>query len=372
MTLIATLKMEGYIGLIGDLLISNNDIDPHKIKIHLDTPTIQNINSVLKNGEISALAQKLALINNRIAIGWAGNFKDARSVIKNIYDAEMSSKLSYSDLMGILKSYGKGQDRFYLIGIITKFIDGEIINVNYFGWDSHKGLIHPKEEGKFLKTLYRFGSGSEDLIDMVDRAIGAKKGESTSIGSGFILGTVGLMGNLIGEQLRHHSGVDLLYGGGYEGIVFRNTEMKKIDKILFVNLEIKKISNKFEISFFPFIKVLYQNDVLKIVRYEIQNSSTNGGEFEGETKFFYMEPIYRTLNHDEISQLIFDHLNYEISNLSIHLPQINETFNRALYNQDQNAHYLILEEETNKFKVLLTDKFGKEVMPKVEELLANL
>lgn len=275
--------------------------------------------------------------------------------------------------MGKLKNYGRGQERFYLIGMIIKSIEGEKINANCFGWDSHEGLIHPKEDGQHIKTLYRFGSGSEDLVNIIERIPEAPKlGQNTSIGAGYILGTVNLMGILIGEQLRHGHGVDSLYGGGYEGIVCRGKKFEKIDKILYVNLEISKKSNKFKIKIFPIIKALYQNDVLKIIRYDIHNSSTNDGEFKGEIKLFYMEPIYRTLNHDEISQLIYDHLNYIFSTLTIHLPQINETLNTVFCHQEQNAHYLILKEETNNFKISFTDKFEKEIMPKVKELLANL
>jgi len=77
MTMTAAFCVESYPVLVGDILLSGLEVLGKEVHI----PTIGNIDSVFPEGSgfsIVGLCQKLCIVNDRIAIGWAGKRFSAR------------------------------------------------------------------------------------------------------------------------------------------------------------------------------------------------------------------------------------------------------------------------------------------------------
>jgi len=77
----AAFCVESYPVLVGDILLSGLEVLGKEVHI----PTIGNIDSVFPEGSgfsIVGLCQKLCIVNDRIAIGWAGKRFSAATVLK--------------------------------------------------------------------------------------------------------------------------------------------------------------------------------------------------------------------------------------------------------------------------------------------------
>ena len=81
MTLIASLVIEGYPVLLGDLLLSTKESDSDISKMRIKIPSLGNIPVSQDGYYISGLSQKLSLIGDRIALGWAGSRIVAKIII---------------------------------------------------------------------------------------------------------------------------------------------------------------------------------------------------------------------------------------------------------------------------------------------------
>jgi hypothetical protein len=127
MTLIATMEIDGFPVLIGDLMLSMENSNQEESKSHFKLPTMLDVDSLQNYRVISGLAQKLALINDRIAIGWAGDYISAKMVIKEIYEAEKSSNLTFVDFKEILAGFvGSGIREVNLACLVVSGKHGKV------------------------------------------------------------------------------------------------------------------------------------------------------------------------------------------------------------------------------------------------------
>lgn len=104
MTAVARLTINNFPVLIGDLLLSNEELD--KKVIHL--PTVGSHTIVFPTGSgftISGLRQKLTVIGDNLTVGWAGNRLAAKAIVKELIEINQSSPSPYQHFLIISMAY---------------------------------------------------------------------------------------------------------------------------------------------------------------------------------------------------------------------------------------------------------------------------
>lgn len=220
MTLIASIIRFGTPVVIGDLLVST----PRRLGVpKLSTPVAANINAHLPEGTeyvISDLSRKLAIVGDRLAIGFADTLFAARPILTDIRTQVASHQYKRSDLDEFLKDFPPSY-----LGQMPVSVCGFLMEeqATLFGAGAQQFTTSTGE------GVFAAGTGTDELKQLLagleSTATDEERARNPVAGS--ILSVMGATAMMLGEQIRTKKNIDAFFGGGFEIVAF-NGEMRSI------------------------------------------------------------------------------------------------------------------------------------------------
>ena len=101
MTLVASILGKGLPVLLGDLLISREGEVADSV---ISVPSVGEISASAFGYTAVQLRQKLCIINDGLAVGWAGSRTAATTVIRDLLSAAKGQEFSKTDLENFFKN----------------------------------------------------------------------------------------------------------------------------------------------------------------------------------------------------------------------------------------------------------------------------
>jgi hypothetical protein len=163
MTLVTTIRERGLPLIIGDLLISGRETPGHSARV----PTAGLIDRVFPAGSgftIVGLRQKIAIINDHCAVGWAGSMVGAAHIIRALRAEGQRGPLTpprVHEIIAGAKSELREGESPSLVGFVTEIVNGGSLGVYRF----HDGGV-TFETNSFGK-MFAAGGGVDGLRAML-------------------------------------------------------------------------------------------------------------------------------------------------------------------------------------------------------------
>lgn len=316
MTLIAGFTVNNAPILIGDILISGKEYQQPPVKI----PTVGDVSEVFPGGSgftVVGTRQKICIISDNLAIGWAGSYVAAKVIIQDLIRKSKATSFTCE----YIESYFEGIDEDIAnlgVELIITIIDSNRTRGAIYRYDSMA------QNSLQLGQFFLGGSGADDMREAIE---GFVKAAPKATSSGLDQNTIPLtMAALLTSRLLTHdlaSKKSLLqyYGGGYEIAYFEKTEFKKLDDISYLFWTVHcEDSKRIGVSSFP-LRILtfrYTNDLLSIRAFSIKGSKDHKPIGTADEMFF-IPPIHRAVAKKDV----INSLNYDpISQSTVHVFQI--------------------------------------------------
>jgi hypothetical protein len=224
MTAIAAITFLNCPVLLGDILVSNKH--PATVPI-ASIPTFDEPARLHRASEfqIEGLRQKICVINNNIALAWAGGMMTARSIWRALSDASASEVLCLQQVKEILDS---------------RESDMRSDDVSVVGY-----VIHPEGSGSFsfqcektedLKfgSAWVAGTGTGHLKAILSKLHGMEQTDEADPGEKALGMSLVLAGNLIAEELLTQATLRKFFGGGYELIMLVDNQLTKAGDVSYI------------------------------------------------------------------------------------------------------------------------------------------
>jgi len=326
-TIISTFSIDEHPVLIGDLMVSGfNDEKNYK---PFNTPASEDVNNLVPKilwRMVKGLKSKVLLINNRLAVGWAGSEIAARTVLTELSGSIDENNFSIKDVYDFIDSIDDlGKQELSLTGVVLESTpDG--VAICRFSWDYDKKWGLPQYSSDVFSTIYGSGSGFEDFVDTL-KSIKNKpiQNREINVAEQAITLSLSVLGHMQGQQMRKSSGLSEMYGGGYELVTILNGELKKIDDITYHFWEASS-SAKDEVTlrFHNTLKYKYIDDFLVIRKVQLHGVSDKA---ELKDEVFILPPYLRKMDASEKEQLkktiVPPSLNSKFSIFYVHIPNKN-------------------------------------------------
>ena len=303
MTIISTFSIDDHPVLIGDLMVSG--FTDEKNYKPFNTPASEDVNNLVPKilwRMVKGLKSKVLLINNRLAVGWAGSEIAARTVLTELSGSIDENNFSIKDVYDFIDSIDDlGKQELSLIGVVLESTpDG--IAICRFSWDYDKKWGLPQYSSDVFSTIYGSGSGFEDFVDIL-KSIKNKPipNREINVAEQAITLSLSVLGHMQGQQMRKSLGLSEMYGGGYELVTILNGELKKIDDITYHFWEASS-SAKDEVTlrFHNTLKYKYIDDFLVIRKVQLHGVSDKA---ELTDEVFILPPYLRKMDASEKEQL---------------------------------------------------------------------
>lgn len=291
MTLVATLMGDGLPVLFGDLLVSGfrgSEDTP------LHVPTVGKISTVGTQRIPTGLIQKLTVINDGLAIGWAGSRIAATTVVRQLLDKVKDREVSNEELAHFFDTLDDIIKReLQVVGLIRR---GESIE----SFSSHGARVFSSPIGRVRAA----GFGAEEL-ELYSDNLGSFE---YSTGHNPILKTIGaglgLISHMMGREFVTLDGLmRRFYGGGFEVVSYEGGGLKKIGDFTFLFWNAQQQEENEWLLSLPIaaINYSYRSDLLLIrsLRFEggsLPQPSVNCTDHE----LYLVRPIHRLLTESDI------------------------------------------------------------------------
>lgn len=356
MTAVARLTINNFPVLIGDLLMSNEELD--KKVIHL--PTVGPHTMVFPTGSgftISGLRQKLTVIGDNLTVGWAGNRLAAKTIVKELIEINRSSPFTLETLFDYF-------DRLPKVGIND--------DVSFVGWTKEGarvrgfGIRSIEFSSRKFGKVGLLGSGNDDLRNYLEAYPDLLKPEVDHPWHSFS-GALLLGGFLLRIEMENLSSLRQYYGGGYEIVGIHEDGFRKLDDVTFAFWEASLIGKKVTFTLQPrILKYWYKGDVLLIRSLRIDRPS-NDSDFIPTSKVDVIPPIYRDIADGEING-VTPEMNSKIlcNYFLVKLPNgISQVFCRVHYQLEKAEPLLNFTEREGHIEVGLNDSQFSEISEKI-------
>jgi hypothetical protein len=241
---------------------------------------------------ISGLVQKIAVLDERLAVGWTGTKVFAKVVIDEIISAMNSPDFDISGLMEVLEKSEYG-DKVSLTGFMKS---GD--KVVRFGWGTETVAT------ELYGEMELGGSGRKDFYDA---AISLHPEEITGEANQLeraVAQTLSLTSSIMGKEMVTAGTLRNFYGGGFELASSIGGKIEKIGDITYTFFHCVD-SKKKKLKLIPVvIKFGYINDVLIIRRSEFKIPPDSTGNIRTtQNDFYVLRPVYRRLTEEEIEHI---------------------------------------------------------------------
>jgi hypothetical protein len=261
MTLVAAFSPFGCPLMLGDLLITGH---PH-VRTTVMLPTIGHCHlvddSVVDLSRVAWLASKVCIINDSLAVGWAGNYESARRIISAMRAFPWRSDITLQEIQQCLAT--TDYDDQSAVSLVGLFVHGE--SIGEFGLNAEKFDLLLFSRSRVI------GSGSTFFLQAAQDMVGLNQYQRNMSDRPWAeaLG-IALMtcGGFIGDEIANLGGLDKGYGGLFEIAYLHERRFTKLDDILYCFWRVDEYSKNY-ISFSPlatFIKLQYHKDILIIRR----------------------------------------------------------------------------------------------------------
>lgn len=224
MTIIAHFNAFGTRTLLGDLLISSS-VKP-ATEVHL--PASRNINErvfLRPNFYFAGLAQKVVLINSRLAIAWSGNYERAATLFSSLEPLRGSASVSSSYLSAVFDSLDQQIKRDLSWIALSSNDSGSQLMMH--------GAERLREYGPVTEVTF-CGSGKKKFqqifYQLCRNLVPVGPGEAPD--SGF---TAGVLGAFSGEEFDRPVHLQEGWGGGFEVVRLVGGRMTRMRRQLSLN-----------------------------------------------------------------------------------------------------------------------------------------
>jgi hypothetical protein len=303
MTLIAGFVRDGCPILMGDLLVSDEDMSDKEFVF----PTVGKVSKRdLENGNYSPsqLCQKVILTSPRLVISWANKKIYAKAFIKTVIDANAHNNPSHKLLSDIYNELG-GSGNLSIIGL---YRDGsEMRSFNFESWP-----VDPPYTG--FSYFRAAGSGYGTLIDTIPKLHeGNLSGNINKLEKG-IATAVQLSTSLLSQEILSHLSLHELFGVGYEIAHPLGAGLAKFSNLTYVFWTAEEVdSGNWRMLPFPFLtfNYSYNGDILIIRSVRASSMPISNSCRIDSDELHAISPIQRLINPDELRDYSPASLNSE-------------------------------------------------------------
>lgn len=340
MTVIATFSINTCPILLGDLLVSSNE----QLQSTLNVPTIGEITQIFPKGSgfvPTGLRQKTAVVNDNLALAWAGTRISAQIIISQLLnECQKRTFWSLADLSSFFSSFDENHGTN--VGIVGYSNDGN--GLFSFGYGSDQTKYQSDKYG-----LVRLcGSGASDLRAHLDHFSIPPASRTTNPLETAVGNTLSITTYMTGVE--RTTGANLLeyYGGGFEIVSFIRKKFAKIDDItylIWVGHQTGKSSWKLSMPE-RCIKYCYLDDVLLIRKVELEAQPSGVLKSANEAAYI-VSPIYRTVDQALLKNIRLSSFNsrFLCSFIILHLLDGSVSIlNRVNYSA-QNSHLIKFDDD---------------------------
>jgi hypothetical protein len=227
-TLVARIMLGGAPFLIGDALLSNDDLsNPYVTGAECELPLVGEINSLLaakKRSFRTKLCQKLHIFEGRLAVGWSANdHRQAERALKVLREVAKKPNVTGTDVQEELSAIDPDQIKdLSLVGNLLRAVNGDEIRCTTFGCNFNAESVAGFGE------VQAVGSGARTFIGMLQRS-----GPLPS-GANDISTALPILGALLNNELSTGQSIDERWGGAFETVGFsqRTGRLEKLDNVL--------------------------------------------------------------------------------------------------------------------------------------------
>jgi hypothetical protein len=247
--------------MLGDILITG----PPDPRTRAMLPTIGNCHlvddRVVDLSRVAWLASKVCVINDSLAVGWAGSYEPAKRIISAMRAFPWSSEVTLQDVQKCLAT--TDYDDQAAVSLVGLFLHAK--GIGEFGLNATKINLPLFNRSRII------GSGKASFLEMA-RNIGGVHTQGSSSGDPSwpqaVAITLASSAAFMGEEMRHYGGLNNHFGGSFEVLVFQEQKLIKLDDLLYCFWQVREHSEN-GITLSPhktFIKIKYYQDILKIRR----------------------------------------------------------------------------------------------------------
>jgi hypothetical protein len=305
MTLISIISPNDFPVLLGDLLISAPASNDGR-RVSLPSFISETRSEELTNGSFSivGLSQKVAVINDYLAVAWSGSKIAAKGVLTDLKENVPPTPMTSDDFFKYLDSLNyKETTELSLIGLA---IDAEG-KIHRFA-QNHKLVKYDP-----LNKIYVAGSGADDFVSHLLESFpedfktsGEMNAYSKAISSVLIYG-----GLLFFNEMNSRSNLEYYYGGGFEFVTpIRDADtdtvgLKKIPEITTLFwIDDQRSGN---ITMAPVVfKQRYIGDVLVITRCFLTREHDNKSK---PITNYLITPVYEDIDISEFANIFLPNFN---------------------------------------------------------------
>jgi hypothetical protein len=300
MTLAAAHFIQGWPILIGDVLISNRKEYAQQVTL----PTIHHHvleENVTKLYSPSGLSQKLTIVNNDLAVGWAGTKLHAKSFIRELLAEYADKKCSISEILEYLNNMDQERrDNISVVGVIKS---EKVFHVFGIGVDCCCERLND-----VVDVVYVAGTGQRDYLEILRSFINKPTEEGLNPFQYAAGNTIMASSFMMGKELTNLESLINGYGGGYEIISYVNGKFQKIDDINHIIWIANEAKDGQWTLTLPrlFMKYEYHGDIFMIRRGEFLDNTDSNELIQMSIVnecVHLISPIYRYLNRGELEEL---------------------------------------------------------------------
>lgn len=224
MTIVAAFCVEAYPVLFGDILLSGLETPGKQIHI----PTIGTTGLVFPEGSgfsIVGLCQKLCIVNDRIAVGWAGRRISASIVIQHLSAQCAKREFTLEDIMNFWENDVDKwhKDDLSLVGFIKCRN-----RINWFGFN------FLQYRSQRFGDVYLAGTGAQATGDFLETLIPQEHPSGMNALEKAIATALFASTHMLGNELIRPEVLLNYFGGGAEIVSLVKGRLRKIGEITYV------------------------------------------------------------------------------------------------------------------------------------------
>jgi hypothetical protein len=292
MTMIATFAVEKIPVIMGDLLLSSLYND----KL-IQIPTVGDTSNFESKGcKISGLRQKVHIINDHLALAWAGSAIGCKMVIRELTEETRKHHFTYDDLRIFFRDIGPDLRPFEvaLVGCIYEDEKG----FRGFGVNNP---IHFQSD--VFGDVLIAGSGCFDFQRLVEQfnILPSSVGRQPNPLEVAVMLSFTAMGTLLQEELLASISLNSLYGAGYEIASFVKKKFQKVGNFSSLFWRLRIDGKKLGLSKIPekVLKVDYLDELLLIRSITFGDLNNDNTMSILRNELFIVHPLFGDENkHD--------------------------------------------------------------------------
>lgn len=309
MTLIATLTISNLPVLIGDALLSGEESGQN-----ITIPTIGNISEVFPEGSgytITGLRQKINIIDDNLAIGWAGSYIAAKTIISELKRQSNSQKFTRESIHQFFREIYRSPSEWGAnqgVAFLGYIADSE--GIEPFEYSFKDCRIYQANSSRYGNVKI-CGTGNSDMEGLL------RKISRPSLGSGkiktdfdnVVIECLTICGWLFNYEMSVSENLFYFYGGAYEIATLVEGRFQKINDITYLawiieNIDIAPKLNLVNQGF----KLAYIDDLLCIhtINFDCVTDKNNIYDLFLATniKRYFILPIYKDISESQLNKIL--------------------------------------------------------------------